>query len=347
MDRINQLEFVEHIRKRPGMYIGSTQISGLKQMFLYLFEHINYLNGDIKYEVSLSILDGKKFEFIFSKIRYIEPNALTSINNHSGYLGFPSLSCLCEKFQIYCNDEIYFESSRGNYAISEYKPNDQLLDIKFIIIPDEEIFVNVAYCYGYYYEFILWLSYLMGNVKFHLHENKDHRQNNIFEHRNGVFDLFRDQLTKFYVPPSFRFMKEYKFEKNHIKVAIAYGNPFYSNCPKEGPKTFASLNELLWGGDLYDGILLGTMRALKSIILDCGLIPEVNKKRMETSFYIVASINNPDNEFIFKGATKCALYDPKLKAFISKTIAKDVKAHCIGNQSFIEKTILKYYTKED
>lgn len=344
MDKIKQLEFSEHIRKRPGMYIGSTNISGLKQMFLYLFEHINHLNGDLNYKVSLTIVDGKQFEFLFSKIRQIESNTLTSIQPRD--LTFLCFSYLSEKFEMYYNGKMFFESSKGNYTLNEYKPNHELLDIKIVFIPDYVIFNDVFYCYSYYYDFILWASYLMSNVTFHLYENKDHKQSDIFEHKDGVFDLFRDQLIKFYNPPSFRFMKEYQFEENHIKVAIAYGNPFYSICPKEGSKTFAFLNELIYGGDLYDGILLGTMRAFKSIILDSSLMPDVTKKRMKNIIYIVASINNPENEFVFRGATKEALHNPKLKTFLAKTIAKDVKAYCIANQSFIKETILKYYTKE-
>lgn len=344
MDKIKQLEFSEHIRKRPGMYIGSTNISGLKQMFLYLFEHINHLNGDLNYKVSLTIVDGKQFEFLFSKIRPIEPNTLTSIQPR--HLTFLYFSYLSEKFEVYQNRKIFFESSKGNYILHEYKHNHELLDIKIVFIPDDVIFKEVFYCYNYYYDFILWVSYLMSNVTFHLYENKDHKQSNIFEHKDGVFDLFRDQLIKFYNPPSFRFMKEYQFEQNYIKVAIAYGNPFYSNCPREYSRTFAFLDELIWRGDLYDGILLGTMRAFKSIILDYSLIPDVTKKRMENIIYIVASINNSDNEFVFKGATKWALDNTRLKAFLAKIIAKDVKTYCTDNQSFIEETILKYYTKE-
>jgi DNA gyrase/topoisomerase IV subunit B len=67
---------------------------------------------------------------------------------------------------------------------------------------------------------------------------------------------------------------------------------------------------------------------------------------MESIIYIVASINNPDNEFVFRGATKGALHNPKLKAFLAKIIARDVKAYCIENQSFIDETILEHYTKE-
>ncbi|HLO54775.1 MAG TPA: hypothetical protein VK169_10825 [Saprospiraceae bacterium] len=346
MDKINQLEFAEHIRKRPGMYIGSTNISGLRLLFLSLLKHINHLNGDIKYNMSLTIVDEKKFEFLFSKIRPIDSSTLNKINHYSDHIGIPCLSSLSEKFEMYNNGKMFFKSSKGNYTLHEYNHNHELSDMKVIFIPDDDIFKEVFYCYNYYYDFILWVSYLMNNVTFHLYENRDHKQSNIFEHKDGVFDLFRDQLIKFYNPPSFRFIKEYQFEQNHIKVAIAYGNPFYSSCPKEGSKTFASLNELIYGGDLYDGILLGTMMAFKSIILDSTLIPDVTKKRMKNITYIVASINNPDNEFVFRGATKGALHNPKLKTFLAKTIAKDVKAYCIANQSFIKETILKYYTKE-
>ncbi|MBK9635868.1 MAG: hypothetical protein IPO64_15630 [Bacteroidetes bacterium] len=154
----------DHIRKRPGMYLGELGLTGFKNMLRYLLEEI--LNDCFENPVlEISFLQNNEITLKIINIntqKFLQRLADLKNTNIEWYnLGLGVLIALSYNFKIGINDlQSYVVGHRGDFKMASKVPNDEgnIVLISFSI--DKEIFKNFEFDYELINSFFISICYI-------------------------------------------------------------------------------------------------------------------------------------------------------------------------------------------
>lgn len=306
--KTQQIQWSQHIRMRPGMYIGSLHASGFKQILEYLFEMF------LEYK-----LDAPVFELGFYPANRVTLH-VTQINvqsfsgllpelnktEQSNYqLGLCTLISLSSNLSLTIHNTsstIVLSATRGNYQWENTPAQTEESGVAIDFTIDPEIFKDYQLVYDQVNPFLQQFAYLNPDLKI---VSEDHSgaeyQRNVFHYPKGIFQQLDMYLSEvhYWDRTNFRFDIEASLNEYSYRIGLHSPNPWFRSARN---RTFAGNIETYWGGSLESGIMKGLLLTLKTLAKQKHVRIHANKKSIRTRFAFMAAVTG--KEFEYEGSTK-------------------------------------------
>ncbi len=229
---IEVLEGLQPVRKRPGMYIGSTNEEGLHHLVNEVLDnsidevvagYANEISFKYKIDGSITIKDNGRGIPVDFHPKYKNKRALEIVLStlHAGGkfsnksykisgglhgVGISVVNALSSKFiaKVFKNGKVYtqnYSKGKAKTKIKIEKCKKNLKGTEIIFYPDEEIFKNVSFIPKKLYNFIQMKSVLVAGTSISFEIDKglisDNTPNkSLFYYKNGIKDFINEKSLK-------------------------------------------------------------------------------------------------------------------------------------------------------
>ena len=216
-DQIQILEGLEAVRKRPGMYIGSTSARGLHHLVYEIVDnavdealagYCDSINVTINEDNSITVVDDgrgipvdiqKKAGLPAVEVVFTILHAGGKFGN-GGYkvsgglhgVGASVVNALSEwlEVQVYKDGKIYqqrYERGKVTYPLKIVgKCGPQQHGTKVTFLPDKEIFEETVYDYDTLKIRLRETAFLTKNLKIILKDNREEKKERVFHYEGGI-----------------------------------------------------------------------------------------------------------------------------------------------------------------
>ena len=367
-DKIVALKGLEPVRKRPGMYIGTTDSVGLHHLFVELLDNsvdeaINGYCDNIEIRIyndgSLSVRDNGRgmpvdinkeegvsgVELIFMRLhaggKFEEGGAFEFSGGLHG-VGASVVNALSNKtiVEISRNEKLYsMEMEKGKLtkklsAVRGKKTTETGSFVRFY--PDETIFETVEFDYDYIIEHVRHSAYLNSGLTIKVIDERSDREDT-FYYEQGLEDFLKDETKdmKPFTKDVIRVTSEMKNKKQDIVFSWTkeYTNKLFSFC-----------NNVITpdGGTHYNGFKSAILKVLNDYGHNRKLLKE-SENLTSTSVLegLVAIISVFRQNAEFQGQTKGRLGSPDMKKFVEDAVYHDFMVYLEEHSDFAKKLIEK------
>lgn len=322
---IEKLNVLEHIRKRPAMYIGSIDHYGYSELISYLIE--DFIEADI-YEISFLLQSNNQLiiEGCTDNSLLLFIDALENLDhNRDGKfcLSLVTIVALSEYVSIKINDRDALRCKKGNCEILKEVKDHTFNRIKIEFVPDTEIFKDLFLNYESLNNLLRRFSFLNNQIKIKsIDESKHEKQINIFHYKNGLAEIVDYELEKrfLYNLPVFKLNFEKKTTFSY-SLAVAFMDNYWIE-PKT--KVYANYKETILGGSLLDGILQGFKKFLRDESLKRNFKLSVGNAKLRKYLFLYASVKG---KLTYSGSTKWRLETPKVKTEIKEFVYQELRLY--------------------
>lgn len=325
---IEKISPIDHIRMRPGMYIGTLSQYGIQIMLGYLIE--DFFKADID-EIHFCLKEGNQLiiEGFGKKSLLLLNDTLKNVDSHFSKncpFSLIEILALSESSEIMINDngsQYGLRSDKGKLQELTFVSQERHNSIKINYIPDHEIFKDVSLNYEILNHVFRRYAFLNPEIKIKsVDESKKDQQVNVFHYPNGVSEIMDYEFERrFYYYRSF-FKLNFR-KKTDFSYALAL--TFFSNC-YEFPKliTYANYNETTLGGSLSDGIVQGFQKFFEEEALKKNRKIRVHPAMLKKHILAYSSVTG---DLTFLGATKEKLGTPLVQKEIKEFVYQELKSH--------------------
>lgn len=326
---IEKIDVLEHIRKRPGMYIGSVDYSGFNELIHYLIQ--DFIETEF-YEITFTLEKNNRviIESTGSKSLAFISDAIKNVNDYKNahfHLSIASLIALSDSLKIEIDDLPFLNSHKGIFKIQNEIVNDAS-KIKFDFTIDKDIFKELDLNYLHLNTLLRRFAFFNSKVKIKsIDESSNELQINIFHYPKGL-----SEITDFELVKNFRYDSPFfklKFDKKtdfSYSVSLAFVGG-WSLKPKI--KMYANYKETILGGSLLDGILQGFKKFLKEETLKNNLKLNISNTKLKNHLLLYASVSG---ELSYLGSTRWKLGTPKVQLEIKEFIYHELKSYFINKK---------------
>jgi len=318
---IEKIDVLDHIRSRPGMYIGALDHSGVNEIVYYLIQ--NFIATEF-YEISFTLEKNNRviIESRSSKSSTFISDAIKNISdckNAHFHLSIATLIALSDSLTIEINDFPVLNSHKGIFKI-ENEIIDAAGKMRFAFIIDKEIFKELSLSYLHLNTVLRRFAFLNSKLKIKsIDESSDELQINVFHYPHGLSEITDFELVKNfrYDSPFFKLKFDKKTDFSYsISLAFVGG---WSLKPKI--KVYANYKQTILGGSLLDGILQGFKKFLKEMTLKNNLKLNISNKKLKNHLLLYASVNG---ELSFLGSTRWKLGTPEVQSEIKEFVCQEL-----------------------
>lgn len=338
-----QNQWVQHIRMRPGMYIGSLRKEGLTEMLEQLFgELLRYTTTDPVFDLGFY-----PHNRIVLEVKQIRASALASYLSSLDkqfeiyQLGTRAIISLSERIRIIAGDtqltatEGHYETSTPG-AISE---NTASFDFTL----DRSIFTELEIRYDLLIPFLQQFAYLNPSLKLIVADHGGEAlQRNVFHYPRGIFEQLESSMrSDDYHAGLLRLQIEAQTGGYHYQIGI------FNNYRLDGAltKTFAGNLELYYGGSLEKGIYNGISVATKRFAKKKNIKVSMERKIMEKHFTFLAVIKGED--FSFEGPTRRKLGMPQVQSDVRDMVCEHLLAFYGREPDKAEQILTQFAVRND
>ena len=356
---IEVLEGLEPVRKRPGMYIGSTGPEGLHHLIWEVVDNsidealagyakniIIRLLPDNFVEVEddgrgipVDIHEKTKKTALETVMTYLHAggkfsNQVYKVSGGLHGVGVSVVNALSEKLiAIVCRDGYIWqqEYSEGKplgpvKKIGKTQKTGTIVRFK----PDKKIFKNIEFDWGKIISHIREQAFLTSGIKFFVYDERKNKKAYSFYFENGI-KSFIHYLTfskKLIHEEIFYFME--KEEDSLVEVAIAY---------TDGSETieYAFTNNIKnkEGGTHLTGLRTGLTKSINDFAREKGFLKEKDENftgdDVREGLIALVSVKIPNPQF--EGQTKSKLGNPEVRALVESLVQKRFKEFLEINQT--------------
>jgi len=339
--QIKILEGLEPVRKRPGMYIGSTDLRGLHQLIYEVIDNSvdeslagfaeniwitlhrdgkatirddgrgipvdKHKSGLSALEVAMTKLHaGAKFEKGVYKVSGGLHGVGVSVVN--------ALSSWC-RVDVHLNGKIYSqEYQRGRpktkvRVIGKTKKRGTVTTFS----PDKKVFGDLGFNFTRVEKSIRERAYLIPRLRFHLHDKRTDKEKN-FYFEGGIASLVKhlNKSKKTFSEPIF-----IGKENDHmsLEVAIQYNDGFSENI-----NSFVNVINTVDGGTHLTGFRMALTRAVNDYAKKISVVKNDNGftgDDTKEGLTAVVALKIPTNEIQFESQTKAKLNNPEAQGFVA------------------------------
>ena len=371
-EQIQVLEGLEPVRKRPGMYIGSTDERGLHHLVQEIVDnsidealagYCDTIRVTINKDGSCSVVDnGRGIPTGIHHKEGISSVELVLTKLHAGGkfggggykisgglhgVGLSVVNALSEwlEVEVYQNGHIYKQIyNRGvpQRALAIVGDTDKT-GTKVTFYPDDEIFETVVFNYDNLKLRLRELAYLNKGLTISIRDEREEKPRfDEFHYEGGILhfveDLNKNKETLFPAPVYF----EETQDDSAIEVAIQY-NDSYS----ETIFSYANNIHTEEGGTHLDGF----KAALTKVINDAGRRLNILKENDKLTGDdvregITAVVSVKLTEPQFEGQTKTKLGNSSMRAFVQKATVEHLGTYLEENPSQARELILRCITAQ-
>ncbi len=356
---IQVLEKLEPVRKRPGMYIGSTDEKGLHHLVTEIVDnsidealagYCNEINVTIHADESISVLDnGRGIPTGIHEKEGISAAELVLTKLHAGGkfggggykisgglhgVGLSVVNALSKTLIL----DIY---QNGNHYHQEYhrgEPTDRLAIIgssdrtgtKVSFKPDNEIFPVTTFNYDTLKSRLREIAFLNKGLRITLKDEREGKeQENIYQFMGGIQEFVADLAEKkscifpdpIYVDKIVNYKRKDEHGELHDATTEIEFSFQYTDTYTENIHSYCNNINTEEGGKHVDGFKSGLMKVIIDYALENKYIKERQKLSGEdTREGIIAVISVKVEEPQFEGQTKTKLGTDEIKGFVSKAV---------------------------
>ena len=371
-EQIQVLEGLEPVRKRPGMYIGSTDERGLHHLVQEIVDnsidealagYCDTIRVTINKDGSCSVLDnGRGIPTGIHHKEGISSVELVLTKLHAGGkfggggykisgglhgVGISVVNALSEwlEVEVYQNGHIYKQVyNRGvpQRALAIVGDTDKT-GTKVTFYPDDEIFETIVFNYDNLKVRLRELAYLNKGLTISLKDEREEKPRyDEFCYEGGIYhfveDLNKNKETLFPSPVYF----EEEQDDYSIEVAIQYNDSY-----NETIFSYANNIHTEEGGTHLDGF----KAALTKVVNDAGHKLNILKENDKLSGDdvregITAVVSVKLTEPQFEGQTKTKLGNSQMRSFVQKATVKHLGTYLEENPSQARELILRCITAQ-
>ena len=371
-EQIQVLEGLEPVRKRPGMYIGSTDERGLHHLVQEIVDnsidealagYCNTIRVTINKDGSCSVEDnGRGIPTGIHHKEGISSVELVLTKLHAGGkfggggykisgglhgVGLSVVNALSEwlEVEVYQNGHVYKQIyNRGvpQRALAIVGDTDKT-GTKVTFYPDDEIFETVVFNYDNLKVRLRELAYLNKGLTISIRDEREEKPKfDEFCYEGGILhfveDLNRNKETLFSAPVYF----EEEQGDSAIEVAIQYNDGY-----NETIFSYANNIHTEEGGTHLDGF----KAALTKVINDAGHRLNILKENDKLSGEdvregITAVVSVKLTEPQFEGQTKTKLGNSSMRSFVQKATVEHLGTYLEENPSQARELILRCITAQ-
>ncbi len=368
--QIQVLEGLEPVRKRPGMYIGSTDISGFHHLLNEVVDNsvdealAGYakniwvtLLGDGKVQVEddgrgipvEEIPQYKKsaLEIVMTKLHAgakFDSRAYKISGGLHG-VGVSVVNALSEYLKV----EV---KRNGKIFCQEYRRGEPLCPVHQIgtadktgtltlFFPDKKIFGNLSFDYKIVEQTLRERAYLIGGIKFHL---KDERtgEKKTFYFEGGIRSLTArlNRNKKTLTAPIFLTKTQ---GANAVEVALQYNDGFSENI-----HSFVNVINTVDGGSHVTGFRMALTRVMNDYAQKIGATrgndDSLTGEDMREGLTAVIFVKMPQDKILFESQTKAKLNNPEIQSLVANCVKEGLETYFEENpqdaRRIVEKVLL-------
>lgn len=365
---IQVLEGLEAVRKRPGMYIGSTDSKGLHHLVFEIFDNAvdealsgygDEIDVSIHKDNSITVRDygrgmptgthksGKlTMEVIFTILhaggKFGQGGYKTSGGLHGvGASVVNALSAYLGVTTVRDGEKVSIEFEKGGHPVGKVKRskvnkerNGSLITFK----PDETIFSNIVFSYDILAERLRESAFLLRGIKVTLLDERTDRSD-VFLYNEGIKEFVaylnegKDALT-----PIFYF----EGEKDEIEVEFACE---YNDGYSENTLSFVNNVRTKDGGTHETGMKTALTKSFNDYARNVSLLKEKDKNLEGSDFRegltAIISVKIPENLLQFEGQTKAKLGTPIARSAVETVISEQLGFFLQENNDMAQMLIRK------
>lgn len=372
---IQILHGLEAVRKRPGMYIGSTDIHGLNQLVYEIVDNSvdeamagygKEIDVTIHQDNSVTVRDfgrgmptgmhksGKPtIEVILTVLhaggKFTEQNYKTSGGLHG--VGSSVVNALSSylKVRVVRDGEAYEEEfADGGHPVGTLKSLGKTKEKTGTTItfkPDETIFSTVKYKYETIQERIRESAFLLKGVRFVLTDEREPEHHDDFKYDDGIKSFVsylnegKDTLNDVFY-----------FEGKQDGMEVEFSGQ-YSDSYSENLVSFVNNVRTADGGTHEVGARSGFTRAFNDYAKKQGLLGKKDKN-IDGSDYreglsAVLSVKIPEELLEFEGQTKGKLGTPQARSVVDTLVYEKMSYYLMENGELAQDLVKKAQRARD
>jgi len=355
---IQVLEGLEAVRKRPGMYIGSTGIQGLHHLVYEIVDNsmdealagfCNYIHVIIHKDLSVTVMDNGRGIPVGINPKYGMPAveiAFTMLHaggkfGGGGYkvsgglhgVGAAVVNALSiwMVVKVKTNGKEYqIEFERGNTAsplkeIGDAEDTGSTVRFK----PDPEIFEEVNFSYDILKKRLREMAFLNKGITIILEDEREGKYNK-FHYEGGIVsfvEYLNKNKTILHSPPIYITAEK---ENANLEIALQYNDSYIENI-----FSFANNISTPEGGTHLVGFKSGLTRAINDYAKKTNMLKagDSNLAGEDTREGLTAIISVKLTEPQFEGQTKTKLGNSEIRGFVENTFFEKFAAFLEENPS--------------
>ncbi len=356
-DQIRVLEGVEHVRTRPGMYIGDTTARGLHHLVYEIADnsideagagHCDSIHVKINADGSCSITDNGRgipvgihptegiptVEVVFAKLgaggKFENQSGKGAYKTSGGLhgVGASVVNALAEFLEVEVSrgGEVHHMGFERGHKTQDLKVigSREKTGTKVTFKPDPQIFPDVNFTYDVLAKRFRELAYLNEGLHIALEDEREKvegkNKRDDFKYDDGLVEYVQylnDAKTT--LTPVVRFAQEPAEAGHSLEVALQWNDSF-----NESVVTFANNINTAEGGTHLSGFksaLTGTVnRYAKSAGLVKNVTPSGDDLREGLTVVISVKVSNPQ----FEGQTKTKLGNSEVEGFVQQAVNEEL-----------------------
>ena len=366
---IQVLEGLEPVRKRPGMYIGSTDERGLHQLIVEIVDnsvdealagYCDTINVEITREGAVSVTDnGRGIPIDIHPKEGVSAVEVVLTKLHAGGkfggggykvsgglhgVGLSCVNALSEwlEVEVCKNGKMYrqlYKRGVPQYPLKEVGDTDKQ-GTKVTFYPDSQIFETLDFSYETVRSRLREVAYLNKGIKIHLKDNRPEREReDTFCYEGGILDyvdyLNRDKNVLF--PQALYIEKQYG--DSTIEIAMQYNDGY-----NETVYSYANNINTEEGGTHLDGFKNTLTKVINDYAKEHKILKDeerVSGDDVREGLVAIISVKLVDPQF--EGQTKTKLGNSEMRGLVSKALVDGLGTYFEENpataKSVIEKAV--------
>ena len=363
---IKVLEGLEAVRKRPGMYIGSTDKRGLHHLIWEIVDNAideaingygDYIKVTLHKDGSVSVEDhGRGLPVGMHETGKSTPEVIFTVLHaggkfdNSGYKVSGGLhgvgASVVNALSLWC--EVTIKKDKGEYFIRfengghTKKPLEKIATtnktgttVRFL--PDPEIFSTTTFSYTTICERMQESAFLIKNLTIEVIDEINERESK-FHYERGIEEFVED-LNEDKTP----LHKVYSFigEKDKIEVEVAMQ---YTESYNENIVSFVNNVKTIDGGSHEVGFKTALTKVFNEYAKNNNLFKGNNTfegSDVREGLTAIISLKIPENLLQFEGQTKGKLGTPQARTVVENLTTENLKMYLEENRIIAEQIIDK------
>ncbi|MCG3128852.1 MAG: Type 2 topoisomerase subunit B [Phycisphaerae bacterium] len=345
-ESVQVLEGVEHVRKRPGMYIGDTAHRGLHHLVYEVVDNSideamagacrnirvaigadgSVLIEDDGRGIPVGVKDGYQISTLELCLTKLGAGAKFDRDTYkvSGGLhgvGVSVVNALSEWLTVESSREgktwaMRFERGKTVGPLEAIAETEQT-GTRIVFLPDREIFPEPSFSYKTLADRLRELAYLNSGLTISIRDERDNREE-LFRFERGIGE-FVEHLNEGKEPvhPPVYFEREDRAQRLICEVALQYTDTYNTN-----EYSFVNNINTVEGGTHLSGFRASLTRAVNGYAKKAGLLkandPVPTGEDIREGLTAVISVKVPEPQF--EGQTKTKLGNGEVGTFVETTV---------------------------